>query len=118
MAKVNNLFVSTSKKPSETDVLTGINPRKAFFSTDKNNLTLNSVKKIYYNNVLIWQNSNPFIFVEDINQVDLNTLESDTIIFVGFAPSKFEGTYDIMENETDKPTEQGQMVVKTTEGDD
>jgi hypothetical protein len=120
MAKINNLFVSTeTQAPADIKDLRGINPKKVFISNDKDNLILNSVKKVYYNNILIWQNSNPFIFVEDINQIDTSTLESDTLIFVGFAPNNFEGTYDVMENEQDKPTQEGQMVVKnTTEGDD
>ena len=107
MAKINNLFVDKTS------------PKKVFISNDKTNLRLNSIKKIYYNNILIWQNSNPFIFVEDINTIDLSTLDSDTLIFEGFSPNEIQGTYDIMESEQDKPTQQGQMVVKnTTEGDD
>lgn len=106
MAKVNNLFVKTDS------------PKKVFISNNKTNLKLNTIKKVYYNNNLIWQNSNPFIFVKDSSQLDFSTLDSDTLVFVGFAPNTIEGTYDIMENEQDKPTQEGQMVVQTTEGDE
>lgn len=109
MAKVNNLHVVASSTE---------NPRKAYFSTNKNILKMSTIKKIYFNDILIWQNSNPFIFVEDINQLDIKSLDADTIIFTGFNKTKIEGTYDIMETPQDKPTERGQMVVIQTTEDD
>ena len=110
MAKVNNLHIVTSSTES---------PKKTFFTTDRKNLRMSTIKKIYFNDVLIWQNSNPFLFVTDMSQIDTKQLESDTLIFVGFNKDRFEGTYDIMENEQDIPKEKGQMVVEnTTEGDD
>ena len=57
------------------------------------------LKEFYYNNLLIWKNANP-------------------AIFEGFSAEDFESTYVTTENiETDKPTEVGQIVVETTEGD-
>ena len=76
------------------------------------------LKEFYYNNLLIWKNANPAIFTNSIFSIDLTALSSDTIIFEGFSVEDFESTYVTTENiETDKPTEVGQIVVETTEGD-
>lgn len=97
-----------------------------------NNLRVNNkeVKKIFFNGkalkelwlkgVLIWKNANPFIFISDISKIDLSQFGEDTIIFEGFAPQYFDGSYSLVENaEAEKPNlVQGQMVVETTEGDD
>ena len=51
----------------------------------------------------------------------MNSLDPDTLVFVGFSKEKIEGTYDVVENIQDIPTDKdsgGQMVVvQTTEGD-
>lgn len=97
-----------------------------------NNLRVNNqeVKKIFFNGkalkelwfkgVLIWKNANPFIFVSDLSKIDLSQFGEDTMIFTGFAPQTFDGSYSLVEDaEAEKPNlVQGQMVVETTEGDD
>lgn len=110
MAKITKLYIPVDDK--------NVSPRKVYFSKDWQNLFQNKVKKVYCNDELIWQNSNPFLFVKDIKDLDLTKLDPDTLIFVGFGEQEFEGTYDVMESETDIPKEKGQMVVETTEGDE
>ena len=102
-----------------------------------NNLRVNGkeVKKIFFNGrplkelwapnklkevILIWKNANPFIFTQSIADVNLAEYGENTIIFEGFSPQYFYGSYSIVENaESEKPNlELGQMVVETTEGDE
>ena len=96
------------------------------------NLRVNNkeVKKIFFNGkalkelwlegVLIWKNANPFVFIARLADLNLEQFSEDTIIFEGFAPQYFDGSYSLVENaEAEKPNlVQGQMVVETTEGDD
>lgn len=95
-----------------------------------NNLRVNKkeVKKIYFNNKvlkefyynipLIWKNANPILFIKSIKSLSLSTLAADTIIFENFSDNEFLSSYISTNNiEIDKPTEVGQIVVETTEGD-
>lgn len=97
-----------------------------------NNLRVNGkeVKQILFNNkaikelwlkgILVWKNANPFVFAPSLDAIDLTNYGADTLVFEGFAPQIFYGSYSLVEDaEAEKPNlTLGQMVVETTEGDE
>lgn len=113
MAKVDNLNIVDNNLISKV--------KKAYF-TNPITKKETTIRRIYFNDILVWQNSNTYVVIPRIEDLDLSSLETDTIILTNFDKTKtFSGEYTKVDSHDELESftgQQGQIVVEDTTEED